>query len=373
MTDKTDGWDEWEGIGVGFDVVGRLGVITLDRPKALNALTYDMAMAIEKAMREWADDDAVALVVIDAEGDKAFCAGGDIQDLYEHGKAGDYDFGRKFWSDEYRLNALIAEYEKPYVALMQGFVMGGGVGISCHGSHRIVCETTQIAMPECGIGLVPDVGGSFLLARAPWKFGEYLGLTGARMNTADAIHAGFADLFVPREDWPALIASLCEHGRTKAIGDFAKATEPSGLAELTAQDVRYVIGINVEATFLLLQETYRIMSAQRPVDGMRGQIQVITSVAAFTPFEQSALYCMSKYAQRGLVEVMRPYCARQRIRLLDVRPGATYTPMWGEVDDHQRAQMMVARDVANPMVDALLLPSRGSVEQLTIRPIEGDI
>ena len=176
-------------------------------------------------------------------------------------------------------------------------------------------------------------------------------------------------------DDPLAVLRACQavFPRLDALIHCAGVGRFGDFAELTAQDVRYVIGINVEATFLLLQETYRIMSAQRPVDGMRGQIQVITSVAAFTPFEQSALYCMSKYAQRGLVEVMRPYCARQRIRLLDVRPGATYTPMWGEVDDHQRAQMMVARDVANPMVDALLLPSRGSVEQLTIRPIEGDI
>ena len=220
-------------------VEGKAGRITLTRPQALNALTYEMAMAIEQALLEWAEDDTVALVVIDAQGDKAFCAGGDIQDLYEHGKAGDFEFGRKFWSDEYRLNERIADYEKPYVALMQGFVMGGGVGISCHGSHRIVCETTQIAMPECGIGLIPDVGGSFLLARAPWKFGEYLGLTGMRMNAADAIHAGFADLFAPREIWPALIAALCEHGRTSAIGDFAQPTEPASLAELTADVNRF--------------------------------------------------------------------------------------------------------------------------------------
>ena len=215
-------------------IEGKAGRITLTRPNALNALSYDMAIAIEQALLEWSDDDAVALVVIDADGEKAFCAGGDIQDLYEHGKAGDYAFGRKFWRDEYRMNALIADYDKPCVALMQGFVMGGGVGIGCHGSHRIVCETTQIAMPECGIGLVPDVGGSFLLARAPWKFGEYLGLTGTRMNAADAIHAGFADLFVPRDDWPALIEKLCAEGKTSVIAGFAKPTEPAALAELTA-------------------------------------------------------------------------------------------------------------------------------------------
>ena len=157
---------------------GRAGRITLDRPKALNALTYDMALAIGAALDQWRDDGAVDLVIIDALGDKAFCAGGDIQKLYDTGRAGDFAYGRRFWADEYRLNARIAEYPKPYVALMQGFVMGGGVGISCHGSHRIVCASTRIAMPECGIGLVPDVGGSLLLARAPGRLGEYVGCTG---------------------------------------------------------------------------------------------------------------------------------------------------------------------------------------------------
>ena len=220
-------------------VAGRAGRITLMRPKALNAMTYEMCMAIDTALRLWRADDAVDLVILDALGDKAFCAGGDIAELYETGTRGNYDFGRRFWRDEYRMNAMISEYPKPVVSFLQGYTMGGGVGIGCHGSHRIVDDSSRIAMPECGIGLIPDVGGSFLLARAPWKFGEYLGLTGMRMNAADAIHAGFADLFAPREIWPALIAALCEHGRTSAIGDFAQPTEPASLAELTADVNRF--------------------------------------------------------------------------------------------------------------------------------------
>jgi enoyl-CoA hydratase/carnithine racemase len=128
------------------------------------------------------------LVVIDAEGDKAFCAGGDIAELYATGRAGNFAYGQKFWRDEYRLNAFIAEYPKPVVSFMQGFVMGGGVGIGCHAGVRVVDDTTQIAMPECGIGLVPDVGGSYLLARAPGHLGEYLGLTGARMAAGAVAH-----------------------------------------------------------------------------------------------------------------------------------------------------------------------------------------
>ncbi len=191
---------------------GRAGRITLTRPKALNAMSYEMCTAIEAALDAWRDDPEVALVLIDAKGDKAFCAGGDIQQLYDTGRAGDFAYGRRFWADEYRLNAKIARYPKPYVALMQGFVMGGGVGISCHGSHRVVCDSTQVAMPECGIGLVPDVGGSLLLARAPGRSGEYLGVTGTRMGPDDAIYCGFADSYIPKLKWDEMRAALVESG-----------------------------------------------------------------------------------------------------------------------------------------------------------------
>ncbi|WP_375173319.1 enoyl-CoA hydratase/isomerase family protein [Pseudooceanicola sp.] len=189
---------------------GSAGRITLTRPKALNALSYDMAMAIDAALKDWLSDESVHLVILDAEGEKAFCAGGDIQQLYESGRAGDFAYGQRFWRDEYRLNARLARYPKPIVSFMQGFVMGGGVGIGCHAGVRVVGESTQIAMPECGIGLVPDVGGSLLLARAPGQMGAYLGLTAARMSAGDAIEMGFADLFVPEARWPGLIQMLCD-------------------------------------------------------------------------------------------------------------------------------------------------------------------
>lgn len=209
---------------------GRAGRITLTRPKALNALGYDMCLAIEDALDRWATDDDIDLIIIDAEGDKAFCAGGDIQKLYEAGRAGGFTYGRRFWRDEYRLNAKIAEYPKPYVAFLQGFTMGGGVGIGCHGSHRIVCDSSQIAMPECSIGLVPDVGGSLLLARAPGRMGEYLGLTGARMGPGDAIHAGFADHYLPQEAWDELKAQLIDTGDATQIQDVAATPPDSPLA-----------------------------------------------------------------------------------------------------------------------------------------------
>lgn len=187
---------------------GQTGRITFTRPKALNAMSYDMCIAIEDALDVWVTDDEVKMIVIDAEGEKAFCAGGDIAELYESGTKGDFAYGRKFWADEYSMNAKLFEFPKPVVSFMQGFTMGGGVGVGCHGSHRVVGHSSQIAMPECGIGLVPDVGGSLILARAPGRLGEYLGLTAARLNAADAIYAGFADYFIPEDQWPALIEQL---------------------------------------------------------------------------------------------------------------------------------------------------------------------
>lgn len=174
---------------------GPVGRLRLNRPDALNALTHDMVHTLEAALAEWRNDDSVRWVVIDATGTRAFCAGGDIQDLYSTGRTCP-EHGRRFWREEYRLNAMIASYPKPYVAIMAGITMGGGVGISAHGSHRIVTETTMLAMPEVTIGFLPDVGGTWLLSRAPGRTGEYLGMTGARMDAGDAIFAGFADHFV---------------------------------------------------------------------------------------------------------------------------------------------------------------------------------
>ncbi|WP_170329966.1 enoyl-CoA hydratase/isomerase family protein [Ruegeria arenilitoris] len=212
-------------------ITGRAGRITLTRPKALNALTYDMCMAIDAALRNWREDDAVDLVIMDAEGDKAFCAGGDIADLYATGIKGDYDYGHTFWRDEYRLNALIFEYPKPVVSFLQGFTMGGGVGIGCHGSHRIVGESSKIALPECSIGLVPDVGSTLILALAPGRLGEYLGTTGHRMDPGDAIFAGFADHYIPLAEWSDLIEMLEASGDTEMLQKHSVAPPESELEQ----------------------------------------------------------------------------------------------------------------------------------------------
>ncbi|MDU8942237.1 enoyl-CoA hydratase/isomerase family protein [Ovoidimarina sediminis] len=213
---------------INIRIEGKAGRITLNRPAALNALTWDMCLKIEAALDDWRDDDAVALVIIDAVGEKAFCAGGDLVELYHESRAGNLNYGRNFWADEYRLNAKISEYPKPYIAFMQGFTMGGGVGASCHGSHRIVGDTSRIAMPECSIGLIPDVGGTFLLARAPGHVGEYLAVTGFRMQAADAIYATFADTYIPEEKWGNVMSTLAETGNAACLPDCA-APPPGGL------------------------------------------------------------------------------------------------------------------------------------------------
>nr|WP_299549223.1 3-hydroxyisobutyrate dehydrogenase [uncultured Tateyamaria sp.] len=210
---------------ISIRITGRAGRITLRRPQALNAMTYEMCLAIEAALDAWRSDDSVEVVVFDAIGDRAFCSGGDIAELYETGTKGDYAYGQKFWADEYRLNHKIFHYPKPVVSFLPGFTMGGGVGIGCHGSHRVVGDSSQIAMPECGIGLVPDVGGSLMLALAPGRLGEYLGTTAARMNASDAIFAGFADHYVAEAHWPTLIATLEATGDTSCIA--AAATDPA--------------------------------------------------------------------------------------------------------------------------------------------------
>jgi len=209
-------------------VEGRAGRITLNRPGALNALTWDMCTRIEAALDAWAEDGAVALLVIDAMGEKAFCAGGDIAEMYATGTAGDFDYGRRFWADEYRMNAKLFNFPKPVATFLQGFTMGGGVGVGCHASHRIVCDSSRIAMPEVGIGLVPDVGGSLILARAPGRLGEYLGVTAARMGPGDAIYVGFADYLVPEAAWDDLKAELCDIGDWEAV-DRAASPAPAAL------------------------------------------------------------------------------------------------------------------------------------------------
>jgi len=228
---------------------GRAGRITMNRPKALNALTPPMVRRIWDALLAWRDDAAVELVLIDGAGERGLCAGGDVRALYDSRERGS-GFARAFWSEEYRLNALIGRYPKPYVAIQDGIVMGGGIGLSGHARHRIVTERSQLAMPETGIGLIPDVGGTWLLARAPGEAGIYLGLTGEVMRAADAICARFSDAFVPSARVGELIARLVDKGGGAVPAAIAAAAEdpgPSPLAALRVDIDRVFGGQTVEA------------------------------------------------------------------------------------------------------------------------------
>lgn len=190
-----------------FTTRGSLGLVRLNRPKALNALTLGMCDAMSAQLDRWAADSAVQAVLVRGAGDRAFCAGGDIRKLYEEGKAGgSYPFD--FFKAEYRTNAKIKRFPKPYIALMDGIVMGGGVGFSVHGTRRIVTENTVFAMPETGIGMFPDVGGSYFLPRCPGQIGMYLALTGARIKAADAIYCEVGDMQVPSARLDQLVEAL---------------------------------------------------------------------------------------------------------------------------------------------------------------------
>ena len=218
----------------------KVGRITLTRASKFNALTWEMVVAINDALLAWQDNEDVSMVMIDADSSKAFCAGGDIQKLYQTGIDGDLEYMQNFWADEYRLNALIAAYPKPYIAIMDGITMGGGVGISTHGSHRIVTSRTTIAMPECAIGLVPDVGGTFLLAKAPGHVGEYMAITGARLNGADAIHAGFADTLIDARELANLKSELIDSGKTDCIANYSKTPGSLNLACFLEEDASLI-------------------------------------------------------------------------------------------------------------------------------------
>jgi enoyl-CoA hydratase len=209
---------------------GRVAEIALNRPRAINALTHAMVIEIQTALDEWAADDEVRTVLLTGRGQRGLCAGGDIVSLYRDMRDGDGSASEAFWRAEYRLNAAIGRYPKPFVAIMDGVTLGGGVGLSGHASHRIVTERSAVGMPETAIGYVPDVGGTWLLAHAPGELGAYLGMTARHMGAADAILAGFADRFVPSARLPRLVAELETTDAATAVARCAEEPPPGRLA-----------------------------------------------------------------------------------------------------------------------------------------------
>jgi 3-hydroxyisobutyrate dehydrogenase len=286
---------------------GHAGRITLTRPKALNALTYDMCLAIEDALWSWRKDPTIKLVLIDAEGEKAFCAGGDIAQMYATGKAGDFAYGQKFWRDEDRMTALIAEYPKPVVSFLQGFTMGGGVGVGCHGSHRVVGDSSRIAMPECGIGLVPDVGGSYLLARAPGRLGAYLGLTADRMGPGDALLAGFADIYLPEDSWETVKIALCASGELAALSDAAQTVPDAKLTALQSEIDALFGGVTLSDIVNALRRdggdfatsALERMSRNAPLS-MACTLEILHRLATGTPDIRKALELEYRFTSRAM-------------------------------------------------------------------------
>lgn len=208
-----------------------VGFITLNRPKAINSLNQTMVDLLRTVLLRWERDDEVHAVVVAGAGERGLCAGGDVVAVYHSARKDGVD-ARRFWRAEYLMNGQIGRFSKPYVALMDGIVMGGGVGVSAHGSTRVVTDTSKVAMPEVGIGFIPDVGGMYLLSRAPGGLGLHAALTGAPFSGADAIAMGFADHYVPHSELDAFSAAIASDGVESAVAHYAVEPPPS---ELVAQ------------------------------------------------------------------------------------------------------------------------------------------
>jgi enoyl-CoA hydratase len=216
---------------------GHAGILRLNRPKAINALNLTMTRAIDRALDVFETDPEVSVIVLEGAGDRGLCAGGDIRGLHDSAKIGG-DLGAVFWREEYAVNSRIGRFPKPYVAYMDGLVMGGGIGLAAHSSHRVVTERSKVAMPEVSLGFFPDVGGTWLLSRSPGEVGTYLGLTGQIANGSDSVYAGLADVQIASSDWPALRQALTELPpgadgvvTIALIKRFAATSEPGPIAK----------------------------------------------------------------------------------------------------------------------------------------------
>jgi enoyl-CoA hydratase len=265
---------------------GSAGIIRLNRPKAINAMTLEMSEAIDRALDQFETDPAIAVVVLEGAGERGLCAGGDIRGLYDSSRAGG-DLGARFWRQEYIMNARIAKYPKPYIAFMDGLVMGGGVGLSAHSAHRVVTERTKLAMPEVGLGFFPDVGGTWLLSRAPGEIGTYFGLTGQTMNGPDAIHARFADAVVPS-------------GKLSALREVLTKVRPGTMSS----EVKTLI-----EGFATGETAGPVAAMQATIDGLFAHDRMEDIVAALTrdgsEFAQKTLRTLGEKSPRGMVVTLK--------------------------------------------------------------------
>jgi enoyl-CoA hydratase len=277
---------------------GHAGIIRLNRPKAINAVTLEMLFDIDRALDQFEADPAVAVIVLEGAGDRGLCAGGDIRALYESSKVSG-DLGKVLWREEYILNARIAEFPKPYVAFMDGIVMGGGVGLSAHSSHRVVTERTKLAMPEVGLGFFPDVGGTWLLSHAPGEIGTYFGLTGQTMNGPDAVYARFADAVVPSQKLAAL---------REALTRVHPGTSPGEIATLIAG-------------FATGERSGPVAAMQSRIDVWFAHERMEDIVAALrgdgSELAQSTLKTLGEKSPRGMVVTLRLLRLARKPRTLE--------------------------------------------------------
>ena len=301
---------------------GSAGIIRLNRPRAINAETLEMFRGVDKALDQFEAEAAVSLVLLEGAGDRGLCAGGDIRALYDSSQVKG-DLGKILWREEYILNARIAKFPKPYVAFMDGIVMGGGVGLSAHSAHRVVTERTKLAMPEVGLGFFPDVGGTWLLSHSPGEIGTYFGLTGQTMNGPDAIYARFADAVVPSSQLPVLRNVLTEVRPGTAssevgalIDDFATG-ESAGPVAATEPRIDAWFGHDrMEDIFAALQRdgselaraTFRTLNEKSP-RGMVVTLKLLRLARASSSLEQ----CLAR-EYRAALEVFRSDDFREGVR-----------------------------------------------------------
>lgn len=322
-----------------FTERGPVGHVLLNRPKALNALTLDMAIRLREQLLAWRDDTSILAVVVQGEGEKGFCAGGDIRWLHETGKKDPFEAG-EFYREEYQTDAVIHHYPKPYIAFIDGIVMGGGVGISVHGSHRVAGDRTLFAMPETGIGLFPDVGGSYFLPRMPGQIGFFLGLTGARLKAAGCMYSGVATHYIPSDQHEAAIEALCADVTSAddvsaILSQFTGHTGKGNLARIRKDVDRLFCGADVRSILTALDQESSSEWAAKQAASLRTKSPTALRVTyqQLTRGRDMSFDEVMKMEFRMAVRVMEGHDFYEGVRATILEKGAV--PAWspGRVED----------------------------------------